>query len=216
VVVKPSEAAATKAVDPAALPATQGLGNAPNQPAEVAVEPRTVRSSRTSSRPVERTTITTGAGQSAKAAPEQVKLPEPVKAAEPAPPPLPTRAAAEPTGLVGAIKKAAGPIELTTPQAVTTSAPTVRGDIPELPGQGAVTGAIGAQRGAARACVEDFEAPSRATIVFGSNGSVQSVSVAGPAAGTKAEGCIRAALSKANVGPFRRATATATATISPP
>jgi hypothetical protein len=64
--------------------------------------------------------------------------------------------------------------------------------------------------------VADFDAPSRATVVFASTGNVQNVSVSGPAAGTKAEGCIRSALSKASVGPFRRASFVISTTISPP
>jgi hypothetical protein len=52
--------------------------------------------------------------------------------------------------------------------------------------------------------------------VFGSSGKVQSVSVAGPAAGTRAEGCIVKTLSKAVVGAFRRPTFSVTTTISPP
>jgi hypothetical protein len=52
--------------------------------------------------------------------------------------------------------------------------------------------------------------------VFGSNGRVQSVNVAGPAAGTRAEGCIVKTLSRAVVGPFRRPSFSVTTTISPP
>jgi hypothetical protein len=148
------------------------------------------------------------------------KAMEPPKQAEPpspAPPALPpTRAAADPPGLAGAIKRAAGPLEQAAPQTVITSAPTVRGDIPEVPAQGAIQGALGSQRGAARSCLADFDAPSRATVVFASSGNVQNVSVSGPAAGTKAESCIRAALSKAAVGPFRRASYSISTTISPP
>ncbi len=92
----------------------------------------------------------------------------------------------------------------------------MRGDIPETPPQGAIQGAIGSHRQAARACLEGHDSPSRATIVFGSNGKVQSVNVAGPAAGTSAEACISRTLSKAAVGAFRRPTFSVTTTISPP
>src|SRR5262249_1778965 len=124
--------------------------------------------------------------------------------------------AADPPGLAGAIKRAAGPIEQSAPQQVVTSGPAIRGDIPEVPAQGAVQGALGSQRGAARACLADFDAPSRATITFASSGHVESVAVSGPAAGTKAEGCIRSAFSKASVGPFRKSSFVITTTVSPP
>jgi hypothetical protein len=94
--------------------------------------------------------------------------------------------------------------------------PAMRGDIPETPPQGAIQGAIGSHRQAARACVDGQDSASRATIVFASTGRVQSVNVAGPAAGTKAEGCIVKTLSAAAVGPFRRPSFSVTTTISPP
>jgi len=125
--------------------------------------------------------------------------------------------APEPTGLAGAIKKAVGPTDRAEPVATPeTPVPAVRGDIPETPPQGAIQGAIGSNRTAARACVDGYDAASRATIVFSSSGKVENVNVAGPAAGTKAEACIVRVLSKAAVGPFRRATFSVTTTISPP
>jgi hypothetical protein len=144
-------------------------------------------------------------------------LPAAPKAADPpaaAPPPAAPQAP-EPAGLAGAIKKAVGPTE----QAGTvqgSEAENVRGDVPEVPPQGAIQGALGSQRGAARLCVAGHDSPSRATIVFASTGKVQSVSISGPAAGNSAEACIRTALSKANVGPFRRSTFSVSSTISPP
>jgi hypothetical protein len=135
------------------------------------------------------------------------------QAAAPAP-----QAAADPPGLAGAIKKAVGPQQPAAAAADTAApaAPAVRGDIPEAPPQGAIQGALGSQRGAARSCVAGHDAPSRATIVFASTGKVQSVSVSGPAAGTAAEGCIKSVLSKANVGPFQRSSFSVSTTISPP
>ena len=50
-------------------------------------------------------------------------------------------------------------------------------------------------------------------MTFQSDGSVQSVSVSGGAAGKAAEGCIRAALVKARVQPFAQATYSASTTI---
>lgn len=76
--------------------------------------------------------------------------------------------------------------------------------LPDKPSTGAVAVAVGAVLGSARACVAGQDQPSHAVIVFGSNGRVKSVSVSGPAAGTPAAGCIRAALSQARVQPFAR------------
>jgi hypothetical protein len=89
------------------------------------------------------------------------------------------------------------------------------GSIPEAPSQGAIQGALGAVMGAARACVAGMDEPSRASITFGSDGRVQSVSVSGPAAATPAGGCIRSALQKARVGPFQRSSFSVGATVRP-
>lgn len=88
-------------------------------------------------------------------------------------------------------------------------------DAPLEPGKGAVQAAIGSVLGGARACVAGHDAPSRATVTFGSSGKVSSVAVSGPAAGTPAEGCIRAALSQARVQPFQKPSYTAGLTIRP-
>jgi len=139
-------------------------------------------------------------------------------APEPKEAPAPKQAAqADPPGLAGAIKKAVGPTEQAkddTP--APAAAPAIRGDIPEAPPQGAIQGALGSIRGASRSCVAGQDSPSRATIIFASTGKVQSVSVSGPAAGTPAEGCIKSALSKANVGPFQRSSFPVSTTITPP
>jgi len=88
-------------------------------------------------------------------------------------------------------------------------------DVPDKPSTGAVQAAIGQVLGGARACVAGQDGPSRATVTFGSDGRVQSVSVSGPAAGTPSEACIRAALSKARVQPFARPTFSVGATVRP-
>jgi hypothetical protein len=49
--------------------------------------------------------------------------------------------------------------------------------------------------------------------VFGSNGTVQSVSVTGAAAGTEVEACIKTALTKAKIQPFAEPSYTANVTI---
>jgi hypothetical protein len=76
------------------------------------------------------------------------------------------------------------------------------GSVPQKPSQGAVTGAIGAVLRGARECLGPDDPVSHATVVFGSDGNVQSVNVTGAAAGKPAEACIKGALSKAKVGPF--------------
>lgn len=80
------------------------------------------------------------------------------------------------------------------------------GSVPQKPSQGAVTGAIGAVLRNARECLGPDDPVSHATVVFGSDGAVQSVNVSGAAAGKPAEACIKAALSKAKVGAFAEPT----------
>lgn len=79
---------------------------------------------------------------------------------------------------------------------------TPTGSVPQKPSQGAVTGAIGSVLRNARACLGPDDPVSHATVVFGSDGAVQSVNVSGAAAGKPAEACIKTALMKAKVGPF--------------
>lgn len=76
------------------------------------------------------------------------------------------------------------------------------GGISDRPSTGAAQAAVGAVLGAARACIAGEPAASSATLVFGSNGQVTSVSVSGPADGTPAAACIKSALGKARVQPF--------------
>jgi hypothetical protein len=159
-------------------------------------------------------------GAAAIAAAVAAEAPAPAHAAPahpPAPAAAPAPAAPEPTGLAGAIKKAVGPTEPTAgPEKADPKPAPIRGDIPDRPAQGAVTGALGAPRAAARNCLVGQEAPSRATIVFASTGKVQSVTVSGPAAGTPADACIKTALSKTVVGAFKEPTSSITVTITPP
>jgi hypothetical protein len=148
-------------------------------------------------------------------APAPAPAAAPAKAEAKAAPAAP--AAPEPTGLAGAIKKAVGPTEpAPAAEKAEAKAAPPRGDIPELPAQGAISGALGSPRAAARNCLAGHEAPSRATIVFASAGNVQSVTVTGPAAGTPAEACIKTAMSKTVVGAFKHATFSVSTTISPP
>jgi hypothetical protein len=83
------------------------------------------------------------------------------------------------------------------------------------PSSGAVQAAVGSVLGNARVCVAGDREASRARVVFGSSGSVSQVTVTGPAAGTPAESCIKAALSKARVAPFQKANYSVDTTIRP-
>ena len=87
------------------------------------------------------------------------------------------------------------------------------GSVPQKPSQGALTGALGAVLPGARACLGPDDPVSRATVVFSSNGSVQSVAVSGGAAGKPSEGCIKSALGKAKLQPFAESTYTTTVTV---
>jgi len=198
-----------RGLDPTRLPTVAGgAAVAPVEATDVLAQAKVSTRPKAASRAAAEAPVAAAAPRAEK--PEPV-APPPPKAA-PKPPPEP-----EPTGLAGAIKKAVGPTE--APQPVAAEAPetpAMRGDIPETPPQGAIQGAIGSHRQAARACLEGYDAPSRATIVFVSTGKVQSVNVAGPAAGSPAEACISRTLSKAAVGAFRRPTFSVTTTISPP
>jgi hypothetical protein len=78
-----------------------------------------------------------------------------------------------------------------------------------------VQAAVGSVLGNARVCVAGDREASRARVVFGSSGSVSQVTVTGPAAGTPAETCIKAALSKARVAPFQKANYSVDTTIRP-
>jgi hypothetical protein len=83
------------------------------------------------------------------------------------------------------------------------------------PSQGQVTGALRAVLPAASACLGDDDGVSRAHVVFGSDGNVQSVSISGFSYGKPSEGCIKVALGKAHVPPFAEASYGATVTVRP-
>jgi hypothetical protein len=145
-------------------------------------------------------------------------------AVAPAPSPAPAKAkdtkaanaaASGPAGDLGAaIKKEVGADEIQKAEAKAASAGGASaGNLPQKPSQGAVTGAIGAVLPAARACLGPDDPVSRASIVFASSGSAQSVSVSGGAAGKPAEACIKDALMKAKVQPFADPTYSANITV---
>ncbi len=123
---------------------------------------------------------------------------------------------AAPAGPLGdAIKQAAAPAakDETPTAAAQAVAPTA--SVPTRPSQGALTGALGAVLGDARACLGPDDPVSHAHVVFGSSGAVQSIEVSGFAAGKPVEACIKAALGKARVPPFAEASYGATVTVRP-
>lgn len=120
-----------------------------------------------------------------------------------------TRAA--PLSLQEAMERSVG-------QPATSTAPApavaVAGDV-QRPSVGAVSVAIGKVKERARACLGPDEAPSRATVVFGSSGAVAQVIVTGPASFTAQSRCIEAALGSARVPAFRDESFSASLTIRP-
>jgi len=170
------------------------------------------------------------AGQAAAAPP-----PAAPAAAEPAatPPELPAPSKQK-TGLAAAIQKAGGAQEA-APPAAPAAAPPARAaaapaaaapaapapvtppaaGVPDTPSPGAIATALQANNRAAKACVKGQEAPSRASLTFGSDGKVQSIAVSGPAVGTPAEECIKQALQKVSVGPFSKPSFTQSILIRP-
>ena len=154
----------------------------------------------------------TVANPGAQAAPPAPKPEEPAKVTQNE---LPKPDNTPPGDLGKAMAGAVGPKNDQVPAAGQSGGTSqfAAGSVPTKPSQGAVTGALGAVLPGARACLGPDDPISRAVVVFGSNGSVQSVSVSGGAAGKPAEGCIKGALSKAKVAPFAEATYSAPVTI---
>jgi len=101
------------------------------------------------------------------------------------------------------------------PPARMKPADSASSDLPEKPSSGAVQAAVASRLSAARSCVSGQKGPSSATVTWDSNGSVKSVSVSGPAAGTPAESCIKSALGAARVKPFSRPSYSVPLTIRP-
>jgi hypothetical protein len=138
-----------------------------------------------------------------------------VDTAEPKGPDVPVKVNPDGT-LDDAMKKAAG-TDGEKKDADEAPAPAADNpkNIPDRPATGSVTAAIGSVMGGARACVAGADDVSRATVTFGSSGAVQSVSVAGWAAGKPAASCIQNALKGANVGAFSQPTFTFGVTVRP-
>jgi hypothetical protein len=123
--------------------------------------------------------------------------------AEVAPPPTASAVAAAPMGSVGELKdemaKRVGHQDGTEGGEGQAAGPAAKQDKPSM---GQVQGALGSVRPAAQRCLEGSGSVTRVGIVFGSDGSVKSVSISGGAAGKPAEACVRAAIMKAKVPPF--------------
>lgn len=132
----------------------------------------------------------------------------------PSGPPKPVKVEADGT-LDDAMKKVVGDQEKKEEQPQPASEENRPKNVPDQPPQGSVTAAVGSVMGGAKACVAGADDVSRATITFGSSGAVQSVSVAGWAAGKPAASCIQSALKGANVGPFSKPTYSFGVTIRP-
>lgn len=87
---------------------------------------------------------------------------------------------------------------------------------PNRPSVGLVQAAVGSVMMGARSCLAGQDSGSAATVTFGSDGRVRSVSISGPAAATPAEGCLKSALSGARVPPFTDPSYTLSLTVRPP
>jgi len=107
------------------------------------------------------------------------------------------------------------PVAQALPAPTPAAAPVAAGSVPQRPSQGAVTSALSGVLASARKCLGPDDGVSRAHVVFGSDGNVQSTTVTGPAEGESEEGCIKAALGKAHVPAFAEATYGATVTVRP-
>lgn len=201
------EPQATRAVDPASLPQAP-VDNAPS----AAAASNGANAAKSAVAAPSATATAAAASTTAPAAPAPT--------ADVAAKATASAASSDGKSLQDLMQQAAGTTPAAAPPAPvreTDSPPSqpAAGSVPLKPGIGAVQGAIGAVVPGARACLGPDEPVSHATIVFKSDGAVESVSVAGGAAGKPQEACIRAALSKARVAPFAQPTYAVSATIRP-
>jgi len=206
------------AVTTTAEPPPPATTAAPSEPApapEPSVDPNALNNAKVATTPAK------GGHHAAppahNAAPVQAKEPAAPPAKDPGPAKMTEKdLAAAPSGpggdLGAAIKKEVGEEKDKTPAAQVSGGASA-GNVPQKPSQGAVTGALGAVLPGARGCLGPDDPISRASVVFSSNGAVQSVTVSGGAAGKPAEACIKGALTKAKLAPFAEPTYTANITI---
>jgi hypothetical protein len=204
---------------PTPTPTSAATATATNkEPLDKAVDPSTLPPADTSvaagAHPTSPAAVAAASPAKPAPAPAASATPDPALADKPATP----AANGSPVNLESAMQQAAGPQSTFsgTPTATATEAPAAApSNIGLKPSQGAINGALGAALPAARACLGPDDPISRATVTFQSDGTVQSVSVTGGAAGKPAEACIRSALMHAKVPPFAMPTFTAPATIRP-
>lgn len=131
--------------------------------------------------------------------------------------PHPTRAsqtgAPVPPGHAGVAIASAAPAE---PDEFDTKLQHAEGrSTPLAPTTGEAIAALAPGLGQAKLCVAGHTEPSVAVITFGSDGTVSSVAVSGPAAGTPAGSCIEAAFRSARVVPFAKPSFTVSYPVRP-
>lgn len=204
-------------VTPPGSPATTSAAPSPIAQADKGVDPSTLPPADNGTHPVPAPAPTAakmaGGGTpvaQAQATPTPPPAPDPQTVASAAAP------AASAASLADLMQQAAGVTPAsgnTSPTPGNDSPQAAPGSVPLKPSLGAIQGAIGAAMPAARGCLGPDDPISRAMVTFQSDGSVQSVSISGGAAGKPAEACIRNALMKARVAPFAQPTFSAPATI---
>jgi hypothetical protein len=163
----------------------------------------------------QRPIVNTGGGRPVAAAPVDNRLPAPAeKVEQPVAKVEVKKVTGGPSGALGdEMRKAAGASDTEVVVAKPEGPQFAAGSVPQKPSQGAVTSALSSALPSARACASADDDVSRATVVFTSAGSVQSVSVSGGAAGKPAAECMKSALMRAKVAPFAESTFTTSVTI---
>jgi hypothetical protein len=112
--------------------------------------------------------------------------------------------------------EAPAPPALAAPLKQAAPAQATAASVAATPSLGAIQAAVGSVMPGARSCLAGQETGSKARVTFGSDGRVKNVGISGPAAGTPAEGCLRAALSAARVSPFSEPDFSMAFTVRPP
>ena len=146
-------------------------------------------------------------------APPPAAAPPPVHAAKVSPPASPFAAALRAAAGPGASPAAPAPAADPAPAAAPAPRAAAGGNLPEHPSGSAVTSALTGALSGARGCLGSDADPAKATVTFGSSGSVQGVDVAG--ATGQAASCIKGAFNRAHVPAFSASTYTARVTVRP-
>ena len=205
----------SRAVDPSSLPLAPAAETAPVQSA-VPADPHPVGAVQGAP------SAPTAPGPASPTPPQDHETAAPRADTAKAPPAVGAKqAAGGDQSLEALMKRAVGPsaappiVATPSPAATAETGGANAGNVPAKPAMGAVQGALGTVLPAARYCLGPDDPVSRATITFKSDGSVQSVTVTGDAAGQPAEGCIRSRLMTARVPPFASPSFTWTVTVRP-